>query len=183
MQLFRKQLNKDKVEQVSSSVIKNCMDGVNWESVKTVLLYLPITANNEIDTWLFLRKLWKDYPHIKTSIPVMRNDKIYAAPISEDTVLQPSQLGTIEPLHPTLLPGNYKFDMVIVPLLAFDRRGHRLGYGKGHYDKFLSNIKSIKIGFAYAESEIKPAIPSENHDTALDYISTELELLTAKKLL
>jgi 5-formyltetrahydrofolate cyclo-ligase len=67
-------------------------------------------------------------------------------------------------------------DIVLVPLLAFDARGHRLGYGGGYYDGTLetlrSNGKVLAIGVAYAEQEVK-TLPREPHDHALDMIVTE----------
>ena len=182
MKQLRKSIDAAKVEQASNLIVNNCLDGINWESVKSIQIYLPIADHKEVDTWPLIRHLWKTEPHVSVSVPVMRNGRLYSTPIKEDTVLQPAQYGTIEPLQPTLLPGNHKFDVVIVPVLGFDRRGHRLGYGKGYYDRFLNELSAIKIGFAYAESEVKPNIPSESHDATLNYVSTEEELLKCKQL-
>lgn len=66
-------------------------------------------------------------------------------------------------------------DLVLVPLLAFDRRGGRLGYGQGHYDRALAALKaqgSVRlVGLAFAEQEVS-ALPVEAHDIALDWIIT-----------
>lgn len=174
---FRKTLGSEKIEQASNLIVQNCVDGINWQSVKSIQIYLPIVDKKEINTWPLLRYLWKSHPHINTSVPVIRNSRIYSAPIRGNTVLQPGHYGTTEPLQPTLLPGNHKFDVIIVPTLGFDRLGHRLGYGKGYFDKFLSSHTGITIGFAYAQSEIKPNVPVEGHDIALNYIATEKELI------
>jgi 5-formyltetrahydrofolate cyclo-ligase len=63
-------------------------------------------------------------------------------------------------------------DIVLVPLLAFDAHGHRLGYGGGYYDRTLSALRAITIGVAYAGQEVE-ALPREAHDHALDLIVTE----------
>lgn len=67
-------------------------------------------------------------------------------------------------------------DLVIAPLLAFDRRGHRLGQGAGHYDRTLSNLRATKpvfvLGLAYAGQEVEE-LPAEPHDERLDAILTE----------
>lgn len=69
-------------------------------------------------------------------------------------------------------------DVVFAPLLAFDRRGGRLGQGGGHYDRTLANLRRMKpvlvIGLAYAGQEM-PEIPMEPHDQRLDAILTETE--------
>src|ERR1700676_451262 len=67
-------------------------------------------------------------------------------------------------------------DIMLVPLAAFDRAGHRIGYGAGHYDYTLAHLRKSKhiiaVGLAFAAQEIK-AIPALQHDVALDYVLTE----------
>ncbi|MEA2822928.1 MAG: 5-formyltetrahydrofolate cyclo-ligase [Bradyrhizobium sp.] len=67
-------------------------------------------------------------------------------------------------------------DIMLVPLAAFDRSGHRIGYGAGHYDVTLAHLRKgkaiIAIGLAFAVQEIK-AVPMQPHDVALDYVLTE----------
>jgi 5-formyltetrahydrofolate cyclo-ligase len=71
-------------------------------------------------------------------------------------------------------PGEW--DLTIVPLLAFDRRGYRLGYGKGYYDRLLAAAPRPTIGVAFAAQEI-PALPDEPFDVPLDWIVTEDEVI------
>lgn len=75
-------------------------------------------------------------------------------------------------------------DLVLVPLLAFDRRGHRLGYGQGHFDRTLERLRRegevLAVGLAYAGQEL-PEIPAEPHDQALDAILTEKEYIRVRK--
>lgn len=68
-------------------------------------------------------------------------------------------------------------DVMLVPLLAFDKEGHRLGYGQGHYDKFLHQNKAITIGIGFKGQEVE-RIPRQAHDFALDYILTEDGILS-----
>lgn len=67
-------------------------------------------------------------------------------------------------------------DLVITPLLAFDRRGHRLGQGAGHYDRTIANLRAVKpvfvLGLAFAGQEVEE-LPAEPHDERLDAILTE----------
>jgi len=67
-------------------------------------------------------------------------------------------------------------DIVLVPLAAFDRLGHRIGYGAGHYDRSLASLRSarhiVAIGVAFAAQQIA-AVPMQPHDVALDYVLTE----------
>ena len=70
-------------------------------------------------------------------------------------------------------------DVLLVPLMAFDRQGYRLGYGGGFYDRTLEMLRSqksiIAIGVAYGAQEVD-AVPHADHDQALDFIMTEKEV-------
>lgn len=74
-------------------------------------------------------------------------------------------------------------DLLFVPLAAFDRRGHRIGYGAGHYDRALKRLRAAgpirAVGVAYAAAEIDLA-PDEPHDERLDFILTEREWIDAR---
>lgn len=86
----------------------------------------------------------------------------------------PGGFGTLvpEPVQPVVEPA-----ILIVPLAAFDRRGYRIGYGKGYYDRALSELgAAAAIGIAYGAQEIA-AVPNEPHDQRLDWIVTEAETI------
>ena len=73
--------------------------------------------------------------------------------------------------------------MLIIPLLAFDRRGYRLGYGGGFYDRTLEKLRKqksiIAIGVGYAAQEVG-RVPTGEHDQPLDYVMTESEVIRFK---
>jgi 5-formyltetrahydrofolate cyclo-ligase len=75
-------------------------------------------------------------------------------------------------------------DVIIVPLVAFDRAGHRLGYGAGYYDRTIAALRARKaivtVGLAYAVQEVD-SIPSEAHDQRLDWIVTEKEAIQVRR--
>ncbi|MBN9147875.1 MULTISPECIES: 5-formyltetrahydrofolate cyclo-ligase [unclassified Nitrobacter] len=75
-------------------------------------------------------------------------------------------------------------DIVLVPLAAFDRAGHRIGYGAGYYDRTLAQLRDsrpvIAIGLAFAVQEI-PQVPALSHDVRLDYVLTEAGLFSFGK--
>ena len=87
--------------------------------------------------------------------------------------LLPGSLGILEPSPAAteIVP-----DIVLVPLAAFDRTGHRIGYGAGHYDRTLAGLHKSKgfaaIGLAFAAQEVK-TVPALQHDVPLDYVLTE----------
>lgn len=96
--------------------------------------------------------------------------------------LHPAGFGTVGPAPdaPIVVP-----DVILLPLAAFDRAGHRIGYGKGHYDRavatiFASGARPLLVGLAFAVQEVDK-VPFEPHDIPLDYILTEDELIAAPK--
>ena len=88
-------------------------------------------------------------------------------------------LGPLGILEPSPVAAEIAPDIMLVPLAAFDRIGHRIGYGAGHYDFTLAHLRKTKaitaIGLAFAVQEIA-AVPALAHDVALDYVLTETKL-------
>jgi 5-formyltetrahydrofolate cyclo-ligase len=80
---------------------------------------------------------------------------------------------------PVVAPG-----ILIVPLLAFDRRGHRIGYGAGYYDLTIAALRSrqavVAVGLAFAAQEIA-AVPATPHDAPLDLVLTEREVIDLRR--
>jgi 5-formyltetrahydrofolate cyclo-ligase len=85
-------------------------------------------------------------------------------------------LGSLGILEPSPAAAELVPDILLVPLAAFDRAGHRIGYGAGHYDVTLAHVRKVKavtaVGLAFAVQEIKN-VPMQPHDVALDYVVTE----------
>ena len=163
--------------------INYCLDRVFSieNTIKEVGLYYPIF--NEISPLVFI-KYFKDN-NITTALPVVdinSNSMVFKKWFKKEK-LQKSHIGTYEPLltNKTIFP-----QIIVVPMLTFDRKLNRLGYGAGYYDKLISTIKRyfdkkqknfITIGLAYSEQETK-SIPYESHDQKLDFIVTEKEILS-----
>ena len=88
-------------------------------------------------------------------------------------------LGPLGILEPSPAAAEVVPDIMLVPLAAFDRSGHRIGYGAGHYDYTLAHTRKLKavtaIGLAFAAQEIEE-VPALAHDVALDYVLTETRM-------
>ncbi|RYY12359.1 MAG: 5-formyltetrahydrofolate cyclo-ligase [Alphaproteobacteria bacterium] len=82
--------------------------------------------------------------------------------------LTPGRFGTVEPVGPAIVP-----TLLLVPLLAFDRWGHRLGYGGGYYDRTLAALPAFTIGCGFALQEVD-RVPTETHDHRLNAVATEM---------
>ena len=72
-----------------------------------------------------------------------------------------------------------EIDLVIVPALAYDRHGTRLGFGRGCYDGFLPRTRAVKVGLCYA-FQLADSLPADTHDVPVDYILTEKDLFRVK---
>jgi 5-formyltetrahydrofolate cyclo-ligase len=82
-----------------------------------------------------------------------------------DKELAPSQLGILEPI-PSLCKAAEKIDVILVPALAFDKELHRLGYGKGYYDRILTRTSAFSIGIGFTE-QLTELLPHDSHDREL----------------
>jgi len=115
---------------------------------------------------------------IQVIVPVITADgSMGHAEYDEHDLLVERAFGISEPVEMRTVT-DLKFDAVFVPLVAFDRSGARLGYGKGYYDRFLKLLpkETLRIGLAFAVQEV-PSIPREKHDELLQYVLTESELI------
>lgn len=112
------------------------------------------------------------------ALPVMRGggDRVLDFLAWDESIaLKKGSLGIMEPPR----DGGARFldpDIVVVPLLAFDRKGYRLGYGKGYYDATLAALRRRKpvlaVGLAFAQQAVLFNLPREDHDIPLDWIVT-----------
>ena len=125
---------------------------VDLPFLEFLLSYWPIEENNEPNTHLFTEFLKFRNPELKTCYPVSNFDKniMQAITTDIDTPFEKKELNLYEPLKGEVIPPE-DLDIVFVPLLAFDRDGYRVGYGKGFYDKYLAGCRAdcIKTGFCY----------------------------------
>jgi 5-formyltetrahydrofolate cyclo-ligase len=118
-------------------------------------------------------------------LPVLRRGRrLRFAPWRRDIELTPNRYGIPEPqCDPSALLAPRALDLVLVPLLGFDRRGHRLGSGAGYYDRsfeFLKDVmrpaRPVLVGIGYSFQEL-PALPAQDWDIQMDFIATERELI------
>lgn len=105
--------------------------------------------------------------------PKVRGEALEFVVIKTLEDLKPGYLGVLEPTGAELvLPGD--IDVLVVPGVAFDLNGYRLGYGRGYYDRTLAACRRscLKVGFAY-EMQLAESLPIETHDEALSVLVTE----------
>jgi 5-formyltetrahydrofolate cyclo-ligase len=136
--------------------------------------YSPIRS--EIDPGPLLRKLASDGARLALPCITARGQSLKFRLWHPGERLLSGPLGILEP---SPAAAEITPDIVLVPLAAFDRAGHRIGYGAGHYDRTLAQLRKSRsvtaIGLAFASQEVK-TVPALQHDVALDYVLTETRI-------
>ena len=159
----------DRRAEASRVAAAHFFEGVALTSGQMVAAYWPI--RDELDVKPVLTRLMDDGQPV--CLPVVVGDGL---PLElrlwqPGAALYPSGFGTLAPdeLAPIVEP-----DMILMPLLGFDKHGTRLGYGGGYYDRTLTRLtkKPKLVGFAFALQEFDH-IPRDNHDVPLDAVVTE----------
>ena len=168
---LRKELTFDEIMNESLLIANHCIDLPIWD--KTYFhLFLPIEAQKEINTEFILQILSGRDKEIVISKSNFEDLSMTHYLLTDNTKIKVNEYGIPEPVDGLEVPTN-KIEVVFVPLLAYDKKGNRVGYGKGFYDKFLSECKPdiIKIGLSYfdPENEIDDILES---DIKLNYCVT-----------
>src|SRR6202790_1423013 len=142
--------------------------------------YSPIRS--EIDPAPLMRELAAKGAHLALPVIAARGQALRFRAWSPNDRLMQGALGILEPSPAAaeIVP-----DIVLVPLAAFDRSGHRIGYGAGHYDRTLAQLRKSKtvtaIGVAFAAQGVE-AVPALSHDVALDYVLTDTQVFDFRSL-
>jgi len=141
--------------------------------------YAPIRS--EIDPFPLMRGLAQRGMILALPVIVGRDQPLIFREWTIDTPLVRGPLGIFQPSADT---DEVEPDIAIVPLAAFDRAGHRIGYGAGHYDRTLILLRGQKriaaIGIAFSVQQID-AVPAEPHDVRLDCVLTEREVIDTSR--
>ena len=170
---LRNQLSTEEIEDKSLAIANRLLSLDIWE--KTYFhLFLTIEEQKEVDTEFILQILAGKDKEIVVSKSDFETREMTHYLLTDNTKFKKSEYNIFEPVDGLEVPVS-KIDVVFVPLLAFDKNGNRVGYGKGFYDNFLSKCKpeTIKIGLSFfeAEKEIDDVFET---DIRLDYCVTPL---------
>lgn len=142
---------------------------------QTVMAFVPMGDEPDIRP-LIEELLFNDKSVL---LPKMQDDTIIPVRYLANETLIRSCFGSLEPDVCFAAPA-HEIDVIFVPGVAFDENGHRMGRGKGHYDRFLAPLNCIKIGLCF-ETQIEDFVPSEPHDIWMDAVVTDKRLIVCKK--
>lgn len=138
-----------------------------------IMTYSPIKELNEFDPQIITDYCYFKNPGQHLFYPVMmerkKHPQIISVIVDDDTIFKTNKYGIEEPVEGIdMIPT--EIDLIIVPLLCFDKKGNRVGYGKGYYDRFLKQCRKdcIKIGFSYFDP-VEQVDDINKFDVKLDY--------------
>ena len=169
----RKALDTQWVETASKRIVENLQTLEAFQSARTVALYMAMSGEVDLDAPILkCRELGK-----RSCIPAFNTEtKVYEmAEITPETEFITGHYGIMEPLSPALFPME-QVDLAIVPGVAFDRTGNRLGRGGGYYDRLLDGFSGTTAAVAF-DFQIVPSIPVEPHDKPVDTLVTEIKII------
>jgi 5-formyltetrahydrofolate cyclo-ligase len=156
--------------QVSQAICKHIQEWEFFQRADVIQIYLPMRS--EVD----LTSLLGTHPHKNWVIPriLPEGQMVFQRYDPEHLIRHP--FGMLEPAPDlqTVAPGS--IDLALVPGLAFDRHGWRLGYGGGFFDRFLSQFKGISLGVTF-DALWLDSLPHETYDISMQYVVTEKELI------
>lgn len=154
----------------SSAVTQKLLLSEDFRAARDIFIY--ISKEDEVDTAEIIGGSIKCGK--KVYCPIISGKSMLAGKFG---AMKKGKFGIPEPEKASRIK---KFDLIIVPGVAFDKNGFRLGRGGGYFDRFLPSMPGKKIGLAF-DFQIVNRIPKENHDVAVDSIITEKRIIRIKK--
>ncbi len=152
-------------QRLSAMVMENILPLVKKCNATKIAGYYPI--NGEVNILPLLKQLHVE--GYEVSLPIIDQNNVLAFRLWDTVSVIEGKYGIMEP------GGIFRMaspDIILVPLVAFDKLCNRIGYGAGYYDKFFSSTKCKKIGIGYSFQEAT-SISTEAHDKKMDFIVTE----------
>ena len=160
----KKQHTAEELQKQSATIMQKLAEHPRFLAAEKVMLYASLP--DEVETLAFI-EAWR---HRKTLVlPTVVGDDIIPVELADDTIFAEGNFHIPEPQNH---PYTGDFDLIVVPGMAFDAEGHRLGRGRGYYDRFLALHPQVHtIGLCF-DFQFVPEIPCEAHDRIIDEILT-----------
>jgi 5-formyltetrahydrofolate cyclo-ligase len=171
----RLDLSEGEYQQLNLQLYNQFFTQLDLSFIKCIHIFLSIESKREPDTWPIIERIRREFPHIRISIPKIAGDELENIYFEGLHQLKKNKWGILEPEQGLPTPAE-EIDLVIVPLLAFDEKGNRVGYGKGFYDKFLSKCRKDcqRVGVSFFEF-IEKIEDVSNFDYSLTCCLTPIE--------
>jgi 5-formyltetrahydrofolate cyclo-ligase len=180
---WRNGLTQERVAEASERICQTLLTMESYRDAKIIMAYAAF--GKEIDLTRMLERAWADGK--KVLLPRVNKERkvIEACYVRGIDDLRPGIWGILEPkAEQPIWHGEQPIDVIYMPGLAFDREGHRLGYGGGYYDKFIASVgnpRPMLVAVAFAEQVVE-SVPSEPHDALVDVVVTEVGVQDGKEI-
>lgn len=178
----RNNLDFNKKEEMDKEILKKFYETQYYKKAKKIFIY--ISYSSEINTKEIINKALKDNKKIYIPRTEFKTRHMDAVEITSLDNLVESTYGILEPSKEAPYIEPNELDLIVVPGVAFDRNGGRMGYGAGFYDRYFKKIKKenikkiVKLALAY-EIQMLNEVPMNEQDVPVDYIITENEFIYA----
>lgn len=176
----RANLGKNDHNKLSKKIIDNIYNSPYYKNAKTIMTF--ISFGDEVDTHDFIKESIEKGKIIVIPISIPETKELKLSHVKDFRELEVGYYDILTPKKEFIrLVDPNSVDLIIVPGVAFDREGYRIGYGGGYYDRFLSKIsKEVpKISIAF-DLQLVDKVPREDFDIPVDYIFTEKEIINCK---
>ena len=175
----RRALTSDEAAQKSTAILDRLRSLPEFESARALLVYVS-SKDNEVDTLRLISSAIESGRKVLVPIAVTSTRQMVWSELRSLDELHKSTFGIMEPKEDCVRPAQHnKSDLALVPGIAFDVAGRRIGYGGGYYDRFLAAFSGKKVALAY-ELQVYESIPSEPHDLPVDVIVTEDRIINCR---
>ncbi|WIF95299.1 5-formyltetrahydrofolate cyclo-ligase [Caminicella sporogenes] len=177
----RNALTTDDVNMKSKQIFYNLSSLPEYKNANNVMVYLDF--RKEVKTKYIIEDLFLNKKNVIVPISKVKTKELLLSKINSFDDLTISTYGILEPKSEKIdIVSPEIIDIILVPGVVFDKKGYRIGYGAGYYDKFLSNLSHnfTAIGLSY-ELQLVDKIPKDKHDYQLDFIITEEKIIKTKK--
>lgn len=168
---LREEISSEALEEKSLDIANNLLKLDIWQ-FSYYHLFLSISKKKEVDTDPILHILQGKDKNVVLSKADFKSGKLHNYLLTDSTLIRTNSWGIPEPVDGIEIPPAM-IEVAFIPLLAFDKKGNRIGYGKGFYDRFLSectgNVLKVGLSFFEAEKELPQVAP---HDVPLNYCVT-----------
>lgn len=172
----KEELDKNCLKSYSDSIINKLYNTDYYKNAKTIMTFISFGA--EVDTHEFIKDSISKGKRIVVPITIAASKELRLSEVFNFEELEIGFYNILTPKEEFIrYVDSSEVDLIIVPGVAFDRNGYRIGYGGGYYDRFLSKLDHItKISLAF-DMQLIPKVPHENFDIPVNYIITEKELI------
>lgn len=171
---IRDSFKLDEIVYKSNFINKNLSDMDIYIKAKHIMFY--ISNRNEVETHSLIKSAIKSGKQVYVPKVEIKNKTMNASLLLDfDTELKNGALNILEPFGEFVRISDPKIlDIIIIPGIAFDRNGYRIGYGAGYYDKFLTKVRknAHKIGISYNETILNEDFTPDIYDIPCNYIVT-----------